>query len=913
MIVDPILSFWGKARAASEDGPRWHPLVWHLLDVAACAEALLAGRPLARRLLADRLGIEEADAVRLAVLIAALHDIGKFAASFQRKAEGPEWPFARARSSAFAASEHDRDGLALWHHCLGEEFGPRIWERAPAELHLLIGASVGHHGRALSLDSRDCDETFQPEGIVAARRCVAQLIDLLLPAPLVSRSASENSLSALSFWLAGFATVADWAGSGQVHFPYRAPDCAIAEYWEMARRQATAAVHALGLVPAARGSLKSFVALTGQLSPTPLQAFSETVDLGAGPVLIVIEDITGSGKTEAAQMLVHRLMSTDRAAGAYWAMPTQATANAMYERQSTVLSALFAEHSRPQLALAHGDARLHEGFQESILRGAAERDSDSGSGNSESDESASAACAAFLADDARIALIADVGAGTIDQAILGVLPARFQAVRLFGLSDKVLVIDEAHAYDAYMSEELGVLLQFHAALGGSAIVLSATLPRDVKHRAGREQLVRAWMTGCGARMKPWAGRSVVQDVSYPLMTVVSGASGIAEYPLKPAPWSCRSVPVRVVYRDEEVVTALVHAARRGAAVAWVRNTVDDALHAAAMVRSQGLEPITFHARFAQIDRQRIEASVMDRLGPRALPVARRGTVVIATQVIEQSLDLDFDLLASDLAPIDLLIQRAGRLRRHPHRNAIRPDVPFELIVRAPLFATDPAADWLSSSMRATSFVYRDPGVMWRTARLFGASGDRTCRMIRIPDDMRSFIEAVYALDAVVPAGLDNQVMRAEGTAKAHRGQAGQALLSVKQGYRADQMAWVSEDRLQVRTRAGTDQTTLRIARFDECGRLVPWAQVDALGWKQWALSEVKVASHRAPRGSKPLPRLERTALMARAAWGRRELERDDILLLPLELVAGRWLGTLVDPQGRERRFAYTQDVGLQFE
>ena len=908
MNASAIDGFWGKARPFGDSEPRWHPLAWHMLDVAACAEAILHARPNARRVLSRFLNLDETDAIRLAVLIAALHDIGKFAAPFQQKASGPVWPFAKPRDGQLGASEHDRDGLALWRHALGTELVLRIWPGAARQLEQLIGASVGHHGRAVDPHRCSPAETFRPEGLAAARACASMLVELLLPAPIKAAppdERNERKFAAATFWFAGFVTISDWAGSSQALFPYCAPEIPLHTYWRNAQAQAATAVATLGLASAAPSELKSFASLTRMSTPTPLQTFVETVDLGDGPVLVVIEDVTGAGKTEAAQMLVHRLMASGRAVGAYWAMPTQATANAMYSRQRDAIAELFADGALPQLSLAHGGARLHEGFQETILRAAG--DSEDSFGPMDPDETATVACAAFLADDARAALIADVGAGTIDQAILGVLPARFQAVRLFGLSDKVLVVDEAHAYDAYVGEELKGLLQFQAALGGCAVVLSATLPRDVQNKAGREQLVRAWLDGCGARMSDWRGRKVLQREEYPLVTVVTGGLPPTETQVEAASWSHRSVPVRFVEDDDAVIDALIGAARDGAAVAWVRNTVDDALAAAAMVQARGLEPIVFHARFAQEDRQRIEASVMARLGPTADPAARHGAIVIATQVIEQSLDLDFDLMASDLAPVDLLVQRAGRLRRHRHHDATRPRVPFELIVKAPPFDDDPQPEWLSADMRKTEFVYRDPALLWRTMRALRRRG-----AIETPGGLRGLIEEVYGPDADIPPGLDAKTMRATGAARAEAGQARQSLLSLTEGYRAGQVAWVAEERIQVQTRLSVPQTTLRLARVSADGSLRPWAGDDHPPWKQWALSEVKVSAYRAPVDSHPLAHFRNAADAARRDWGKRERERKDLLLLPLQLDRGTWRGGLTGPDGRERWFTYGIDVGLRF-
>jgi CRISPR-associated endonuclease/helicase Cas3 len=906
MMARLTADFWGKARSGISGGPNWHPLVWHLLDVAASAKALFAARPRATQVFAEALGTKPEEAARLGVLLAAFHDLGKFAPAFQRKADGPPWPFAYPRDAVSPASEHDRDGLLLWRQVLSGEIAPRIWVGGHSALETLIAASTGHHGRALGPDDRPAEEVFRPEGLAAARDCVQRLVEVLLPAPLSHRCPSDVPLGAASFWFAGFVTIADWAGSTRAYFAYRSPDVTLADYWDMAQASACRAITALGLESAKPSTPRSFSQLTGKEEPTPLQDLAARVDLGYGPVLVIAEDVTGAGKSEAAQILVHRLMTAGRAAGAYWAMPTQATANAMYERQRHALAALFSDNARPQLALAHGGARLHEGFQETILREAGE----SGAATDHqpldpSEEAASAMCAAFIADDARAALIADIGAGTVDQAMLGVLPARFQAVRLFGLSDKVLVVDEAHAYDAYMSEELRGLLKFHAALAGSAVVLSATLPRDVKKRAGREQLVRAWMEGSGARMNDWLAQSVVQQDDYPLVTIVEGRSSVREYPVAAARWSRRQVPVRFVSTDEQVLHTLAEASHQGCAVAWVRNTVDDALEAAAALSARGIDPIVFHARFAQIDRQRIEGAVLERVGPTSTPFLRRGVVVVATQVIEQSLDLDFDVMASDLAPIDLLIQRAGRLRRHSFRDGSRPSA-GDLWVRAPLFSDHPEESWLEESMRRTAFVYRDPAVLWRTMRVLLSRG-----AIETPDGLRGLVEAVYGPDAEVPQGLVAKSLKSEGIAGAHGAQARYGLLSLTDGYRADRVSWVGEDRVHVHTRLGEAQTILRLARVDTDGRLVPWAGEASSLAKRWSLSEVKVAARRVPPGSSVEPKWAQLAASAKADWGARERERADVLLLPLESAEGRWRGALIDANGGVRLFSYAPSRGLE--
>jgi CRISPR-associated endonuclease/helicase Cas3 len=263
-----------------------------------------------------------------------------------------------------------------------------------------------------------------------------------------------------------------------------------------------------------------------------------------------------------------------------------------------------------------------------------------------------------------------------------VLPAKYQSLRLLGLAERVLIVDEAHAYDGYMGRELERLLEFQAALDGNAIVLSATLPRAV-----RQPLATAFARGLG-REAP-----VLRAHDYPLVSIVA-ADRVHEEAKEPRADIRRSLEIERLPDEATALERIAETARAGAAVAWVRNTVDNAFEAAGLLREMSFEVALFHARFAMGDRLEVERAIVGRFGKRGDP-ARRPGVLIATQVIEQSLDLDFDLLVSDLAPIDLLLQRAGRLWRHPERP--RPILGPRLLVVAP----DPAArigqDWYAAA------------------------------------------------------------------------------------------------------------------------------------------------------------------------------------------------------------------------
>lgn len=897
MSAPPYLSFWGKARPTSDGGPTWHPVAYHLLDVAAAMEALLAARPVTRSRAARLLSLEEAEVVPLLVAMASLHDLGKFARPFQSRC--PDlWPgvLGVLDHASVPLRNHTEDGWSLWDHVLRGRLSPDPWPLPECVDVPLMRAVFGHHGRPLRDELAHPEWVFGSGGLEAAESCARDLLQLFGPLTHLSSSFEDQQSRVASWWVAGLVSLSDWIGSNQRWFPYRSPDFTVEEYWPITQGQAERAVALSGLAAPQSSAAQTFHGLTGKGPPTPMQIWAEHADLPPGPVLFIIEDVTGSGKTEAAQMLVHRLMASGRVSGAYWGMPTQATANAMYDRQAGMLVKLFSARARPSLILAHGESRLHSGFQERVLHDIpAERN------YQEEDEqlTASAACAAFLASDRRAAMLADVGAGTVDQALLSILPSKFNTVRLMGLAGKVLVLDEAHAYDEYMGVEAGALLRFQAAMGGSAIVLSATLPATQ-----RRQLIKEWRAGADPYRRPsaglWGEAEPVNSESqaYPLATVVSAAASV-ETPISAAVE--RSVAVRLVGSSHDAVAAVVRAQRQGAAVAWIRNTVDDCLAAAALLRAEGLDPLVFHARFAQGDRQARERQLVDLFGPEATAGEREGRVVVATQVIEQSLDVDFDALVTDLAPMDLIIQRAGRLHRHPKRDTERPaGVPCELVVLSPSPVDDPDASWLTEEFRGTSYVYKNPGVLWATATLLERCGE-----IRSPEGLRALVEKAYDPDSV-PSGLESASDKASATGYANAAVARYSTLKLDDGYHGFSRTW--ENDVRVLTRLGDPQTILRLAKVEH-GAILPWASGDKPE-QAWALSEVKVRAWRVPLGSVPEGRLAGAALAVQQSWGRYEQE---IPVLPLlRQPDGQWAGRLLRPDGKPVLFHYSIDDGLSW-
>ena len=587
------------------------------------------------------------------------------------------------------------------------------------ERKILFRALAGHHGRPPDEGERP---SFGPHDVCTACVAAAQthiqaMFPLLQPTALPLRP--KNQLIKLGVGLAGLFVLADWIGSAESWFPYAAPivdDQTFEHYWNLSREAAKRAINDAGVLPSTTKPFAGMSQLFPSISsPSPVQAFAETAELPNGPVLIIIEDVTGSGKTEAALTFAHRMMADSRANGLYIALPTEATANAMYMRLGETFRRLFTDDAFPSLVLAHGRRALHKGFQDSVVSAAARADARNGTRDrDDSERPSSAECAEWISDDRRKAFLADVGAGTIDQALFAVLPVRHQSLRLWGLADRVLIVDEAHAYDAYMERELEALLEFHAALGVSTIILSATLPK-----ATRQKLATAYSNGVVTEARSQVD---LKADEYPLVTIV-GSQNAAEKPLPIREGLARFVSATRVGDIDSALSSVISASKAGACVAFVRNSVDGAIDAWHRLQVEGVNCLLFHARFAMSDRQRIEAEVM-RLFGRNRGSAANGAVLVATQVIEQSLDLDFDFMVTDLAPIDLMIQRAGRLWRHA--RGPRPVSGPELVVLSDQPVDNPDKNWASRVLGGGARVYRDHALLWRSARaLFGAGGIKT--------------------------------------------------------------------------------------------------------------------------------------------------------------------------------------------
>ncbi len=884
--------FWGKARPRGEASANSHPLAWHGLDVAASFDRILMLWPdQAVALTSAFEGPAEATLLSLSVLV-ALHDIGKFARSFQAKVH-PAFPDCLGTWTPPAPCSHPMIGygLAEDERHLVSFIQALIGPDNDMRREVLLGPVFGHHGRPVVPQAAHLDDHMGPPDRPAARaaRAYARAVRDLFGSPTLPPLMRERAAT-FSWRFAGIVALADWIGSNQEHFSYTSADVDLATYWmDFARPRAEAAIAASGLTPAAPSQRRSLeIVCRPEFAPTEAQLWAETVPLPPEGGLFILEDVMGSGKTEAALILAHRLMQAGRAGGIYVALPTMATANALYHRMAKVYRALFTAAARPSLVLAHGARDLNDMFRNSLEFGERTAETEPGYSDDPADDTASAACARWLADDRRKTFLADVGVGTIDQALLAILPVKHACIRQLGLARRVLVIDEAHAYDAYMQGELEALVAHQARLGAPVIVLSATLPRLV-----RQRLAAAFAKGAGHPAAKLSG------TAYPLATALGTEAEETELATRPD--LVRTLSVSRCPDGTAAEAMVTAAAQQGAAVAYIRNSVDDAVATAERLRAEGLSVDLFHARFAMGDRLAIENRVVARFGREGTPDDRRGRVLVATQVAEQSLDFDVDLMVTDLAPVDLMLQRAGRLWRHPRdeRGWPRPD----LVVVAPEPADEAGADWYAAAFPRGRWVYPNHALLWLSARDLLAR-----KTIEVPDDLRRLVDAVYAAEALdrAPAALWASANQAIGKDRAGRTMAGLNVLNLEKGYQPQSGEWGPDT--VTPTRLGDERSLVRLARIVD-RRLVPW--IDASDPRRaWALSEVSVRRSRFAGRDGLSADIEAQAAVLDARWDESGIPA---VALPLTAESDGWRFGYRNLRTAHGSGAYSPMIGLRWD
>lgn len=699
---------WAKsyrARADRGNGAlRWNPLLVHMLDVAASCGALWDGYLAApvRARLAEAFGGGDPDTARLVLMfLAALHDLGKACPAFLRQLGEYHRHTDRDLQSAWQAAakaaglplpgnltaapytRHEHLTAAL----LPRLFGCQCFRCSGAgpdnpDLHTVAYLLGGHHGHIPNADTVTRAPTAARREIwdPVHRELFAQTAETLdAPVAEIPGLLNLDRPSVLPAF-AGLVVLSDWIGSSTEWFTFQPPDFSPAQYWPQACRAARTATEELRLhrwnpAPA------EWSDLWPDTTPRPFQRSVIDHLPAAGPALVLIETDTASGKTNIALWCARHLARTNGYHGLYHAMPTRIatdkTAGALYafleqSHEPTETANLSVVYYNPEQSPAN-HALLDGRNPDTSQRGALDEIPAGHTDDTDNEAPARTPRVSlhpWLMRDMHV-LISPFGIGTIDQLVLAVQPSTHWFVRLFGLINKTVIIDEAHAYQLYQQRLLEAAVAWLADAGASVVVLSATLPTTI-----RVDLITAWRRGLRITTPaaPAPGPITIVDNAGRVVTppAPAGPPRHISYTLQPDPGPAALADI-LLAEPANGVTAVIR--NRIGQAAALCNAL---LERAAQHGWQPDEIILLHGGQLPRDRLPVERRLLAMLSPGPDPTVPNPDrparlLVIATSVIEHALDIDVDRLYSDLASIDLLIQRSGRMHRHSVNNPERPD------------------------------------------------------------------------------------------------------------------------------------------------------------------------------------------------------------------------------------------------
>ncbi|MFN3459375.1 MAG: CRISPR-associated helicase Cas3' [Oceanibaculum sp.] len=804
------VSPWGKLEAR-RDGVTgspfglFHHLAHHCADVAACFE-VIAGLPVVRARLERSAGrsLSAADLARLSVL-AFLHDCGKLHPGFQAKAGWPReaWPHGPHGHVAEGATIFGRGA---------------VQERIAANLHVerllswsvstsLLHAVLAHHGRPFQVESRNSANWQSVPALgydpVAASAEIGALLPCWFPAAFSGDTAPLPDTPDFQHLLCGLVSLADWLGSSRDVFTF-VPMLDPA-YIDEARRKARMAMAEVGLDAgrwrAAIDGRADFPTLAPGRQPRAAQSLVGGWSLD--DPLVILEAETGSGKTEAALWRFARLFEAGKVDSLYFALPTRAAAKQIHGRVNEAIGRLMGEGAPEAVLAVPGYLKVGE-VQGQALPGFEVRwDDEDGPGEARR-------LARWAAESANRYLAATVAIGTVDQAMLAALQVKHAHLRAAALSRALLVIDEVHASDSYMTGVQTHLLSLHLGRGGHAMLMSATLGSLARAR---------WLGGKRAQVP-----SLAEAIAAPYPTVWGVEEG------------CRAVEACEGDRGKQVHMSLadgwngsdaarnaIAAARDGARVLVIRNTVKAALECFEAVMEAGGGdllwqvaggPALHHSRFAPEDRKLLDEAVELALSPDREKRPAGGVIIIGTQTLEQSLDICADFLVTDLCPVDVLLQRIGRL--HRHADVPRPSgyAAPRCVVLAPANGLDHLAapafeNGIGSFEREGGGIYTNLHASELTRRLILDRPDWIIpAMNRLLVESATHPDAIEALNQEKGPDWQNYEQKAYGREVSERQAANLVAMPVRRPFAELSFP---QDEARIRTRLGGEGAVIRFA------------------------------------------------------------------------------------------------------
>lgn len=685
------LKFWAKT---TKDGQPGISVFHHILNVGNVAQQIVDSRT-------NILSYFNLKPEVIAVM-AALHDIGKISQGFQSKSA--KWleqtsmkEFSTAQGWQNLECDHAKVSQFTVQNLLLQD-----GMKTNSAIHWAV-APGAHHGYLHRPGERGLQEIAgmkKDEWEQERQRIARQLIEAL---PGALPKTEINRESAHLWWLAGLISVSDWIGSDETYFPADQD-----HELEESRKLAQVAVEAIGFSHSEARSGLSFEELFS-FPQNDLQR--EAVTAITEPGIYVIEAPMGMGKTEAALACAYRLICQGKASGIYFALPTQATSNRIHLRVNDFICKIWPDGLNTRLI--HANSWLMENLNQPVPTATAK--------GKESDD---ARAGRDWFASAKRALIAPFGVGTVDQALLAVVAAKHFFVRRFGLAGKVVILDEVHSYDFYTGTLIRVLCEILEKLGCTVILLSATLTPE-----RRTALLDT--------------RDSPETDHYPL---ISGkqSNGIFIMPRPVQPPEEKKVHI-VFVENENALRDAWEQACNGACLLWICNTVSRAQSVYAKLETLAQEQTgsptlgLLHSRFPHFRREELETYWMELLGKGSKN--RCGCILVSTQIVEQSVDLDADLLITELAPTDMMLQRIGRLWRHPRERSATKRA--ECWILKEVETLDKLRGMKKEDIRKTlgakAWVYA-PYVLLRSLEIWFAREEKD---ITIPTEIRSLLKGTY--------------------------------------------------------------------------------------------------------------------------------------------------------------------------
>lgn len=737
-------SIWAKK--AKDNSLYWLPLVMHMEDCAAVAGKLWqswlsdgAKNTIILGLSSIMLGnFSDVESLAKAffIFLAIVHDIGKITPSFQAKnccGNIQNDLDMRISERLRVAGLHIED-ISYFHyanktpHALASQV---LLERAgyPRNISVIAG---GHHGKPPEYsqvnnnnydnyaENYNVKKDHEAQWDAVREELMEYALELAgfksykeLPLP-------DMSAQAL---LTGLVIMTDWIASDERYFPLIGIDVTPQLYNKERNGRNSEAWESFNPTRAwmARNDwmdIDSLYKNRFSFTPNYVQSFVAQAAGSVGqPGILVLEAPMGIGKTEAALSAAEAFAQKQGQSGIFFALPTQATSDGIFPRVINWINNLDAEETH-SIVLAHGKAQFNQEF----------KDIPSNSANLYDEEDEVGVVVHDWFKGKKRSLLADFVVGTIDQVLLAALKQKHLALRHLGLANKVVIIDEVHAYDAYMGQYLYRALRWLGAYQVPVIVLSATLPSR-----RRREIVDAYL-GKSQRMHDVAGEWA-KTSNYPLITYSDGKE------VKQRSITMNDAKKRVKFEpiaENEMMGRLTELLSEGGCAGIIVNTVKRAqMLAKELGKEFGEEDVLLtHSRFLSPDRAEKERQLLDKLGKRGSRPHK--LIVVGTQVLEQSLDIDFDIMITDLCPMDLLLQRIGRMHRHERRRPEKLVDPVCMII-------DFNADGFEEGASA---IYGDYLLM-RTKALLPQS-------ILLPDDIPHLVQRTYDEDDSLTESLNKK-------------------------------------------------------------------------------------------------------------------------------------------------------------